>query len=785
MTERVKNLRQRFIGVAPTISTQRASIATKSYFAYEAEPVCIVKAKVFRDVLEQITITINPDELLVGHQAGGQNRVALFPEYSVDWLGAEIDSFNQRGGDRYEISEEDKAILRGIVEQWRGKTLKDKVFNLMPVEAKEALEAKIFVNPVDIQAGAGHQIVDYEMIVKMGYEGLLERIQTRTQELDLADPADFGQYHYLVAQQITCQAAIAFQKRYSDLAAKLAAEEKDAQRKAELFQLSKICAKVPRYGADSFYEAVQSFWMIHLMMHIEQNCQSMSPGRFDQYMYPYLEKDLKSGAITEEKAKELLCCLWIKFNEIFKLKDEGQSLQAGGYPTYQNMILGGVDRDGNDVTNMLSYLCLEVEATMKLPQPSLSVRYHNNMPNRFLRKICEVIRCGTGKPAIYSDNIIIPAFLSMGVTMDDARDYGIVGCVEPSIPGKTYGGHGASKLNLSKLVEITLYNGIDPRTKTKLGIETGAAEKFADFDAFFTAYKKQVSYFVRLMVLLEHAINTVHKQVAPVPFLSLGVHNCIETGKDIMDGGAIYNFVGPEGIGHATAADSVAVIKKLVFEDKTLSISALKDALEKNYEGLEPLRQMVINTVPKFGNDDDYVDTIAKEIATGYCREVQQYKTVRGGKFVPGMYPATAHVPMGMVVGATPDGRLAGTPLNDGVSPSQGRDILGPTAALKSVAKLDHVLAGNGTLFNMKFNPEVLAQKDSMDKFIHLLKTYFIMGGMHIQCNAISREILEDAQKKPEDYADLVVRVAGYSAFFTGLQKSLQNEIIARTEHTI
>jgi formate C-acetyltransferase len=785
MTKRVAYLKKRFMEAPPTISVERAQIATESYFNYQAEPVYIVRAKMFRDVLAKMTITILPEELIAGHQAGGQNRVAVFPEYGVDWLGAEVDTFNLRTGDRYEISDKDKTALRDIVKKWEGKTLKDKVFHLIPQEAKEVLEGKIFVNPVDIQSGVGHQIVDYQMILEIGYQGLMQRIEKEIDKLDVSEPDDFRKLHYLTAQKIVCEAAISLGERYSRLAYDLAQKETDERRQKELTTMAKICAKVPRYGAQTFYEAIQSFWMSHLLMHIEQNCQSMSPGRFDQYMYPFLEKDLASGMIAEEEALELLCCLWIKFNEIYKLKDEGQSLQAGGYPTYQNMILGGQDINGNDATNTLSFLCLEAEKIMKLPQPSLSIRFHNNTSNSFFRKACEIIRCGTGKPAIYNDNVIIPSFLSHGVTMDDARNYGIVGCVEPSIPGKTYGGHGASKLNLPKLLEITLYNGVDPRTNKKLGLETGEAKDFTSFEQLLDAYHKQLAYFVRLMVIMEHAINCIHQQMAPVPFLSLGVHDCMETGKDIMDGGAHYNFIGPEAIGHATAADSLAVIKKLVFEEKTITIEELKKVLEKNFVGYEPLRQRFIQSVPKYGNDDDYVDILAKDIATYYCRQVQQYKTVRGGTFIPGMYPATAHVPMGMVVGATPDGRLNGTPLNDGVSPSQGRDTLGPTAAMKSVAKLDHMLVSNGTLFNMKFNPEILAQKESFEKFVYLLRTYFSLGGMHIQCNAISKEILLTAQKEPQNYADLVVRVAGYSAFFTGLQKPLQDEIISRTEHSL
>lgn len=422
---------------------------------------------------------------------------------------------------------------------------------------------------------------------------------------------------------------------------------------------------------------------------------------------------------------------------------------------------------------------------MKLPQPSFSIRYHANTPEEFLLKACEVVRLGTGKPAMYNDIAEIPSLLNRGVNIYDARDYGIVGCVEQSVPGKTYGGHGASKLNLAKVLEITLHNGVDPVTNKQLGLQTGEASSFHSFEELMNAYKTQVKYFVKLMVIMEHALTKVHADLAPVPFVSSLVDDCIEKGKDLMEGGAHYNFIGPEGIGVATTADSLAAIKKLVFEEGKLSLNQIVEMLKVNFDGYENIRQMLINRAPKYGNDDDYVDLLAREVAGTYCREVEKYKTLRGGVFSPGMYPATAHVPMGMAVGATPDGRFAGTPLNDGVSPCQGRDILGPTASMKSVAKIDHVLVSNGTLLNMKFNPTSLQGNRSIDKFMSLIKSYFNLGGMHVQFNVISADTLRKAQSEPEKYRDLVVRVAGYSAFFTGLDKSIQDEIISRTEHSL
>lgn len=777
--------KKRLLESEPTLSVERAVIATESYKKYQADPVAIKRAKVFREVIEKMEINILPDETIVGHQAGGVRKVALFPEYSSDWIEDEMDRFQLRTGDRYLISDEDKEILKSILPKWRNKTLKDHTLKMIPKECIDALQAKVFVNPSDIQSGIGHIIVDYSKCLSKGIKGIIEEIRENISSLDLSKPSDFNKLFFLEAAEISCEAAIIFANRYAEKAEELAEKEENQEYKAELYKISEICRNVPENSPRSFREAIQSFWFIHILMHIESNGHSISPGRFDQYMYPYLKSDLESKKISMEEAQELINNLWVKFNEVLKVKDEFTSLQAGGYPMYQNLIVGGQNSAGRDVTNELSYMCMNAEANVKLPQPSFSIRYHANTPQEFLRKACEVVREGTGKPAMYSDISIIPSILNRGVNIYDARNYGIVGCVEQSIPGKTYGGHGASKLNLAKCLEITLHNGVDPATKLDLGLHTGELSDFNSFEELMDAYKKQISYFVKLMVIMEHAITKVHSELAPVPFASALVDDCIAKGQDVMEGGAHYNFIGPEGIGVSTTADSFAAIKKLVFEEKKMSLNQLVHIIDSNFDNSENIRQMLVNSAPKFGNDDDYVDLITKEIADIYCREVEKYKTLRGGIFSPGMYPATAHVPMGMAVGATPDGRYAGTPLNDGVSPSQGKDILGPTASMKSVTKLDHVLASNGTLLNMKINPLSIHNSNSLSKFTNMIRSYFTLGGMHVQFNAISVDTLKKAQTEPEKYKDLVIRVAGYSAFFTGLDKSIQDEIISRTEHNI
>lgn len=785
LSKRAQKLRDHLLDSEPTVSVERAVIATKAYRKYSSDPVAIRRAKVFKEVVSKMEIVILPDEIIVGHQADGLRKVALFPEYSCDWLEEEIDLFEKRKSDRFLISEEAKSTLREILPLWRGKTLKDRAEKLIPKEALDALEAKVIINPNDLRAGVGHVIVDYKRILAKGFNGILNDLRKKRKEIDLSDPKDFEKYEFLKAAEISCEAAILFAQRHAKKAKELVRNEKDPKRIAELQRIAEVCEHVPANGARSFHEAIQSFWFTHLLMHIESNGFAYSPGRFDQYMYPYLKRDLDQGKITKEEAQELLDLLWIKFNELLKIRDEFTSLQSGGHPMYQNLVVGGQNSEGIDVTNELSYMCMKAEANVRLPQPSFSIRYHANTPDEFLRHASELVRLGTGKPAMYNDIVIIPSLLNRGINIYDARDYGLVGCVEPSVPGKTYGGHGTSKLNLAKVLEITLNNGVDPITGHQLGPKTGEVSSMKTFDELMEAYRKQIQHFVRLMVISEHAITKVQADMAPVPLVSVLVDDCIEKGRDFLAGGARYNFVSPEGIGVATTADSLAAIKKLVFEERKLTFVQLLEALKNNFEGYEIVRQMLLNRAPKYGNDDDYVDLIAREVGVIYCHEVEKYKTLRGGTFSPGMYPATAHVPMGMAVGATPDGRKAGAPLNDGVSPSQGRDTQGPTASMRSVAKLDHFLVSNGTLLNMKFNPNNLQDNRSLRKFEQLIRTYFTLGGMHVQFNAVCAETLRDAQRNPEKHRDLLVRVAGYSAFFTALDKSIQDEIISRTEHAL
>ena len=602
----------------------------------------------------------------------------------------------------------------------------------------------------------------------------------------------------------------------------------DPQRKAELLVIASNCSKVPAKGATNFWEACQSFWFVQQLLQMESSGHSISPGRFDQYMYPYYKKDIESGAITRTAAQELIDCIWVKLNDLNKVRDAASAEGFAGYSLFQNLIVGGQNKDGEDVTNDLSFMCIEASMHVHLPAPSLSIRVWNGSPHDLLIKAAELTRTGIGLPAYYNDEVIIPALQNRGLSLADAREYNIIGCVEPQKAGKTEGWHDAAFFNMCRPLELVFANGMDQGEM--VGIPTGDVTKMETFDEFYDAYKKQMEYCISLLVNADNAIDVAHAKRCPLPFLSSMIDDCIKRGKTVQEGGAVYNFTGPQGFGIANMADSLYAIRQLVYQEKKFTMEELKEALAWNYgKGLDEqsvrdittgiLREMtesgakvdadtaaavlksvmnaqmspekmaryqeihdMIAEVPKFGNDLPEVDYFARDVAYTYTRPLQNFKNPRGGQYQAGLYPVSANVPLGGQTGATPDGRYAHTPVADGVSPSAGKDVNGPTAAASSVAKLDHFIVSNGTLFNQKFHPSALSGREGLEKFVALIRSYFDQKGMHMQFNVVSRETLLDAQAHPENYKHLVVRVAGYSALFTTLSKSLQDDIIRRTE---
>jgi formate C-acetyltransferase len=776
-------IKERFIKTSPEICVERAQLITESYKETADLPIHIRRAKAFEKILNGMTIFIQDDELIVGNQCTKPRSAPVYPEFSCKWLEAELDTLEKRTGDVFLISEEKKQVLRDILPYWDKKTSNEFATALMTEDALEAQGAGVLTVGNYYFNGIGHVSVDYTKVLGKGLNGIIGEAQAELSNLDIADPTDLKKMHFLNAVITSNNAVIHFAGRFATEAKKLAMSEQNAQRKAELLEIARICTKVPANPAESFWEAVQSFWFIQLVLQLESNGHSISPMRFDQYMYPYLKNDT---VISTEKAQELLDLLYIKFSEINKVRDEGSTKAFGGYPMFQNLIVGGVDREGKDATNKLSFMCLQATANVKLYQPSISIRVHSNTPAELYKKAAEVSRLGLGMPAYYNDRFIIPSLLNRGLTLEDARDYGIIGCVEPQVAGKTEGWHDAAFFNMAKVLELALNDGVDLLTGKQLGPKSGKLTTFNSFDEVMKAYKTQTASFVRLLVHSDNACDIAHAERTPLPFLSSMVDDCIIKGKSLQEGGAHYNFTGPQGVGVGNVADSLAAIKKLVFDEKVITLSDLQQALATNFEGveMERMRQMLLNRAPKYGNDEEYADLIAREGALIYCYEVEKYTNPRGGKFHPGLYPVSANVPLGLAVGASADGRKSGTPLADGVSPVSGVDQSGPTASVKSVARLDHVIASNGTLLNMKFLPSALEGDRGIQNLIGVTETFFNAGGTHIQYNVMGRETLLNAQQNPDEFKGMVVRVAGYSAFFTSLDRAIQDDIIARTEQS-
>lgn len=825
---RIQNLIDGLYKELPAVESERALLITKSYKETEALPMVLRRAKALEYVLENMTLVIRDSELIVGNLTTAPRSTQIFPEFSNKWLLEEFDSLAQRKGDVFTITDEVKNQLKECFTYWNGRTVNELATELMYDDTKTAMNHNVFTVGNYYFNGVGHISVDYRRILKNGFSGIIKDAEKALENLDKGCPDSIEKTHFLNAVIITSKAAIHYAERFAELAEKMAAEEKDMKRAQELRVIAANCRKVPANPAENFYEALQSFWFVQAIIQIESNGHSISPMRFDQYMYSYYKADIDSLNLSKERAQELLDCLWVKFNDVNKVRDTGSTKGFGGYPMFQNLIVGGQDKEGIDATNELSIACLEATQHTKLPQPSISIRVWNGSPHELLMKAAETSRLGLGMPAYYNDEVIIPALVNRGLTLEDGRDYGIIGCVEPQVGGKTEGWHDAAFFNLAKVLELVVYNGC--LDGVRITPETGEFTSFTSFGQILEAYQKQMQYCVRFLTNADNSVDMAHGQRAPLPFVSSMVDDCIGKGKPIQCGGAHYNFTGPQGVGVANVGDSLMCIKELVFDKKKYTLAQIKQAMEDNYGGTsveavdaEILKEVVrrlteggksltpdqitrlaeitsqgitekkasgdyssmledMENVPKFGNDIEEADDLARLSALVYCREVEKYKNVRGGQFQPGLYPVSANVPMGEQTGAMPDGRKAGEPLADGVSPVSGRDTNGPTAAANSVAHLDHMIVSNGTLFNQKFHPSALSGREGLEKLSALVRGFFDQKGMHVQYNVIGRETLVDAQKHPDKYKNLVVRVAGYSAHFIYLDKSLQDDIINRTE---
>ncbi len=780
MNSRVARLRAKNLSQCPEICSERAQIVTQAYEQYRDLPAPLLRARTFEKIMREMTVWIAEDELIVGNQAKMAKGAPIFPEFSVDWIIRELDSFETRASSKYYLSDENKEILRELLPKWQGCTVKDRALSLIPEEAKEAMASQAFLlSP--LSSGLGHISVSYAKIVDYGLEYIMEDVREKRAHCSPLVAEDVERRMFYDSCLIVCQAMIDFAERYADLAERQAAEA-EAERKAELLEIARVCRKVPRCRAESFQEILQSFWFLHLCLQIESNGHSMSPGRFDQYTYRGYEYDLQHGK-TPEQAEELLGCLWVKIAEIGKVRDYTGSLAFGGYPMFQNLLVGGTDAFGNDVTNPVSLLCCKVTAELKLAQPSLSVRLHKNSPMSIKRAAAEVARSGIGMPAYFNDESIVPALRHIGCSLEESRDYCEVGCVEPHVAGKMEGMYSTGFTNLCKILEVTIFNGEDPVRKKKIGIPVG--EQFEDFNDFYNAYLKEQRYFMDLHAMSVNAVEYAHQTMCPTPLVSCFVDDCIELGKDIRCGGAHYNVTSPNAVGLANLGDSLMVIKQKIFGEKKYSMDQLRTILRCDYQGYEAVRQEFLHDVPKYGNDDDAADMMARKCGEDYCLDFARYRGYRNSTFHAGLQSISAHALFVGSLGATPDGRTKEMLVSDGgVSPAQGRDIKGPTAAMLSVAKLNHLEATNGALLNVKFHPSAVKGDEGLDNLCALTDAFFRLGAQHVQYNVVDSEVLRDAQKHPEKYGDLVVRVAGFSVLFTALDTVLQNDIIERTQHS-
>ncbi|MCQ9210833.1 glycyl radical protein [Granulicatella seriolae] len=794
LTERMNNYREAVLEKKPYICAERALLATETYKEYQSQTSVMKRALMLKNILEKMSIYIEPETLIVGNQASSNKDAPIFPEYTLEFVIDELDKFEKRDGDVFYITEETKEQLRSIAPFWENNNLRAKAGALLPDEVQVYMEAGFFGMEGKMNSGDAHLAVNYQKILQYGLKDFEKRTLEAKAALDLTVTENLSKYHFYKSVLIVIEAVKTYAERYSDLAKKMA-ETASPQRRQELLEISRICAKVPYEPADTFAEAIQATWFIQLILQIESNGHSLSYGRFDQYMYPYYQNDLETGKITEDEVVELLTNLWIKTLTINKVRSQSHTYSSAGSPLYQNVTISGQTRDKKDATNDLSFLVLRSVAQTKLPQPNLTVRYHAGLKKEFMDEAIEVMKLGFGMPAFNNDEIIIPSFIKYGVDDEDAYDYSAIGCVETAVPGKWgYRCTGMSYINFPKILMIAMNDGIDPVSGKRFTKGYGRFEDMTSYEELEEVWDKTLRELTRMSVIVENAVDLGIEKEVPDILCSALTDDCIGRGKTLKEGGAVYDFISALQIGIANLADSLAAIKKLVFEDGVVSQAELWEALMTDWESerSQEIQDMIIHDVPKYGNDDDYADQLVTKAYDVYIDEIKKYPNTRfgrgpiGGIRYSGTSSISANVGQGRGTMATPDGRKAWTPLAEGCSPSHNMDQNGPTAVLKSVAKLPTEEILGGVLLNQKVNPQTLAKEEDKQKLIMLLRTFFNkLKGYHIQYNVVSRETLLDAQQHPENHRDLIVRVAGYSAFFNALSKATQDDIIERTEHVI
>ena len=794
-SDRIPKLVENLYAKMPEIESARAVLITESYKQTENEPMIIRRAKAFQHILENIPITIRDLELVVGSSTLAPRGCQTFPEFSYEWLEAELDTVATRTADPFEIAEETKAELKEADKYWKGKTTSELATSYMAPEAIKAIEHNIFTPGNYFYNGVGHVTVKYWEVLETGFEGIMEKARKELDGCSVGDGNYARKSHFLEAVILSCKAVIDYAGRYAKLAQEMAAQTSDPVRKQELFVIAENCSRVPAKGAQNFYEACQSFWFVQQLLQMESSGHSISPGRFDQYMYPFYKKDIDEGFITDDEVVELLDNLWIKTTTINKVRSQAHTFSSAGSPMYQNVTIGGQTTDKKDAVNALSFLVLKSVAQTRLPQPNLTVRYHKNLDPHFFDEAIEVMKLGTGMPAFNNDEVIIPSFIEKGVKEEDAYNYSAIGCVETAVPGKWgYRCTGMSYINFPRVLLCAMNNGVDLTSKKRFTKGYGYFTEMETYEDLLAAWDKTVREMTRYSVIVENAIDKASERDVPDVLCSALTDDCIGRGKTIKEGGAVYDFISGLQVGIANMADSLAAIKKLVYEEKKITKQQLWDAILDNFQSPEnkKIQEMLIEEAPKYGNDNDYVDNLVVEAYDSYLDEIKKYPNTRyqrgpiGGIRYGGTSSISANVGQGMGTIATPDGRNAFEPLAEGCSPAHNADKNGPTAIFKTVSKLPTEKITGGVLLNQKMTPQMLSTEENKQKLEMLIRTFFNrLHGYHVQYNIVSKETLIDAQKHPEKHKDLIVRVAGYSAFFNVLSKKTQDDIIGRTEQTL
>ena len=795
LTERMKEFREEVLDEKPYIDAQRAILATLAYKENLNQPRVMVRAKMLEKVLDNMSIYIEDKSLLAGNQATKNRNAPIFPEYTMEFVMNELDQFEKRDGDVFYITEKTKEQLREIAPFWQNNNLRARGEALLPEEVRVFMETGVFGMEGKLNAGDAHLAVNYERILKDGLRGYEKRVKECKATLDLTNPDNIDKYCFYNAVLIVLEAVRNFANRYSVLAKDLAEKELNQERKIELLEISRICSKVPYEPAETFREAVQSVWFIQLILQIESNGHSLSYGRFDQYMYPYYNRDIKNDTIKESEALELLTCLWIKTLTINKVRSQAHTLSSAGSPMYQNVTIAGQTTDKKDAVNDLSFLVLKSVAQTRLTQPNLTVRYHKNINKHFLDECVEVMRLGFGMPALNNDEIIIPSFMDWQVKEEDAYNYSAIGCVETAVPGKWgYRCTGMSYINFPRMLLCTMNNGVDLTSNKRFTKGYGYFTEMESYEELLKAWDKTIREITRYSVIVENVIDKASERDVPDILCSALTDDCIARGKTIKEGGAVYDFISGLQVGIANMADCLAAIKKLVYEEKKITRQELWNAILDDFSSPEnkKIQEMLLREAPKYGNDDDYVDQLIVEAYDSYIEEIEKYPNTRynrgpiGGIRYAGTSSISANVGQGMSTMATPDGRNAFEPLAEGCSPAHNSDKNGPTAVFKSVSKLRTNKITGGVLLNQKMTPQMLSTEENRQKLELLIKTFFNrLHGYHVQYNIVSKETLIDAQKHPENHKDLIVRVAGYSAFFNVLSKKTQDDIIGRTEQSL